>query len=303
MIGLIVAVPLLYGCGHAAKFTVVADPVLDYYERPNAGNFQIVSVSSTSRSGNAVVPLVETALRNEAMAARSIDPEIQLVTSNGGTLISARVLEWTLDIGDEQCTINVDGNQRTFNQRAVRDNADGRLVIEFIVTDPSGSVLFTQDYLHTVDEQSTGRLSNESRCNNPPDPLTPQGILAESVPFVVSIFAPAIFPYTFEVRERFDQCDGHDACDAVVDLAREGDLQTADEMLSDALIVYEDAGINDDNTRAVAGLLRNRAIVRRYSGDRHGALEDLERAIQLSPNENAWRTDINEIQAELNDSY
>ncbi len=192
----------------------------------------------------------------------------------------------------------VDGNgrtqTRTENYRCVQTTRYGnaRSAVRFVVMVAStGQVVFDRTYQDASSAQT-------SATNGHPGPIDGRSMLDRMVNTWVAQFSQVILPWPDTVEVAFTGCGGADGCGEAFDMVRGGNLAGAEARYTAILGPYSDnsATVDPDDANIVAETLFNRGIIRSYTGSYELGMQDLQRALEIRPDERRWRNELANIE-------
>lgn len=307
----------LVGCAHHVRFDVVRPAMLDASE---AGNTFDVSM----RSGRPdAVADIEGQLRDRF--ARSLNPSIRLIGQGAAVLVTGDVMrhDATSETIAEatSCTRSVPyrdprtGNMTTRSESypCTTYHRNGTAVVEVrfsIVLVGSNRTIFERAYSRSTSDRATGGTVPGHVASGPvyegsipygaqPPMLNFEGWFANARYDIVEEFARIVLPYEDEVDVEFTDCGSAEGCDEAIAALEGGDLEGAERIYTEILRGYDNPviAVAPEDMEIVADTLFNRGIVRAYLGSFEIALEDLNRAVELAPEEDLFRRELANIDA------
>lgn len=286
------------GCGSRARFEIVRPALLDASQ---VGNTFTVQPFGGVDQGAAyqIQAMLQQRITN------SLNPAIQLVAAGGGVIVTGDVLE---NYYDE----NVTASQQTCSRSVQYRDAQGRLQsrtesypcvqmtrygnarssVRFVVmVATTGQVVFDRTY------QDSAQTST-SMTNGQPPPINGRAMLDDMIHGFVAEFSRVILPWPDSVVVAFTGCGGADGCGNAFEAVRHGDLVGAESIYTQILGPYDQptAQVDEEDRNIVAETLFNRGIVRSYSGSYELGMQDIQRALEIRPDEGNWRTELANIE-------
>lgn len=307
----------LVGCAHHVSFTVVRPAMLDASEAGNTFDVRM-------RSGRPdAVADIESQLRDRF--ARSLNPSIRLIGQGGAVLVTGDIVRH--DAASEvvaeatSCTRNVSYRDPRTGAMLTRSESyactnfyrtgSATLEVRFqVVLAATGRVIFDRVYPRsTSDRVSGGSVPGHVASGPVYENMVPYGARPANLDFegwfrdarwqVVDEFARVVLPYEDEVTVEFTDCGSAEGCDEALQLIEAGDLEGAERTYTGILRGYDNASlaVAPEDTEIVADTLFNRGIVRAYLGSFELALEDLNRAVELAPDEDLFQRERANVDA------
>lgn len=308
---------MLGGCAHHVRFTVVRPAMLDASEAGNTFDVRM-------RSGRPdAVADIENQLRDRF--ARSLNPSIRLVGPGGAVLVTGDV---TRHDASEEVFAEARSCYRTETYRDPRTgrnatrnvpypctvyHRNGSAVLEvrfqiFLVG--SNRMIFERVYSRTTSDRTTGNSVPGTGGSGPvypgsipygavPPPLNFENWFARSRGDVVAEFAQVVLPWEDEVDVEFTDCGSAEGCDEAIAAIEAGDLEGAERIYTEILRGYDNPvlAVAPEDMEIVYDTLFNRGILRAYLGSFELALQDLNRAVELAPDEDLFRRELANVDA------
>lgn len=288
------------GCASRARFEIVRPALLDASQVGNT--FTVQPFGGVDQS---VSYQIQAML--EQRIATSLNPAIQLLAGGGGGLIvTGDVIEHSyhedFQSVHQSCSRSVSYRDaagrtqyRTEYYPCIQTTRYGtaRSAVRFVVMVAStGQVVFDRTYQDSSQTSTTA-------TNGQPAPINGRGMLDQMVNGWVAQFARVILPWPDSVVVAFTGCGGADSCGQAFDLVRANDLAGAEAVYTQILGAYSEASttIDPDDRDIVAETLFNRGIVRSYSGSYELGMQDLQRALEIRPDERNWRVELTNIES------
>jgi hypothetical protein len=307
----------LVGCAHHVRFTVVRPAMLDASEAGNTFDVRL-------RGGRPdAVADIENQLRDRFM--RSLNPAIRLIGQGGAVLVTGDVArhDATSEVYADatSCTRNVSfRDPRTGNMTSRSEsypctiyhrNGSATLQVNFqIVLTGSNRIIFERGYTRTDSDRTSGNsipghvasgavYEGSIPYGAQPPPIDFEGSFRSMRASIVDEFARVVLPYEDEVTVEFTDCGSAEGCDEAIHAIEAGDLAGAESIYTGILRGYDNEAlaVAPEDLEIVADTLFNRGIVRAYLGSFELALADLNRAVELAPDEALFREELANIDA------
>ncbi len=241
----------------------------------------------------------------EQRIAQSLNPAIQLVPQ-GGVYVGGEVLAYSYQeqvlTSSETCTRSETyrdsqgrSQSRTVSYHCTRLTrmGDARIALRFYVTlAQTGQVVFDRVYEDGDQRQTTS-------VDTQPGYIDGGYLLSRMLDEIVDQFAHVILPWPDGVVVAFTGCGGADGCGEAFDRIRANDLAAAEAIYTRILGPYDasaGAAVDPEDVDIVAETLFNRGIVRAYTGSYELGMADLQRAIELKPDQDRWRVELARIE-------
>jgi tetratricopeptide (TPR) repeat protein len=305
------------GCAHHVRFAVVRPAMLDASEAGNTFDVRL-------RSGRPdAVADIENQLRDRF--ARSLNPSIRLVGAGGAVLVTGDVSRH--DASEELYAEATSCNRtesyrdprtgrnttRTVSYPCTRFHRNGSATLEvrfqiFLVG--SNRMIFERVYARSTSDRTTGNSIGGASFSGPvyegsipygavPPPLNFERWFAQSRGEVVAEFAQVVLPWEDEVDVEFTDCGSAEGCDEAISAIEAGDLEGAEAIYTEILRGYDNPAlaVAPEDMEIVYDTLFNRGILRAYLGSFELALQDLNRAVELAPDEDLFRRELANIDA------
>jgi hypothetical protein len=277
------------GCARTARLDVVRPATLN--AAPFGNSFEVRSFEGDPEGAT----LVQGALRERILA--SLNRAITLVERDGGLAVQGGIVRFQYDETEareaEQCSHSetVNNQVRTVNHpctRLIRRGVAQAAVTFSVVVPATGQVLFSRTYESSRRDERTGRAGPYPQDRIDPAPLDAVGLKTGAIRDVVDGFARVILPWRDTLELEFEGCGGDARCDRAYAALREQRLETAEGMYS-TVIGAEGAPVPPPERPRVGDAYFNRAMVRMIRGNYGAAFIDLQRALELRPDRDAWR--------------
>ncbi len=300
----VLAISLLSACATRAKFNVVRPPDIATSRIENGTRIMVLPVRTQGGGGGAYAAANFLTQELRSAVVSSPGKGVVLTEQSPGLVVRAQITDWQLvrerkDNADK-CTVYRNGRKLEFQCTYVRIESIGTLRTYVEVLDASGQVLHAKEYKSDATESVTGVISSESSVNDPPTPAPEEDLVRSAANSQLFQIASTFVPLSMEVEEEFSSCHGDMRCDRAIALVQRGELVEASALLDE---VGQDVESNPAasafrDPADQAHFFRNRAIVRRYSGDKAGALADMTLAVRLNPQDEDWLNELKEIRNE-----
>lgn len=305
--GIVVAV-MAGACSRTAQFTVTRPAMVNASAVGNT--MQVGAIDPQGHMQAAAVIVAD--LQNRI--ANSLNRSIRLVAQGGGIIITAAVLNddygETIDRTDGTCTRQVPNGTNAQGQTqyrtesytctTVRRIGTGYSNLAFTLTNgTNGQVILAQNFENRNQVVTTGMYSPYERRD--PDRIDAQGLVSSLRAGNVERFARVILPWNETVNVDFEDCDGDNRCRDGFEQARTGTvpgLTAAEALFTQVIANYQSAAVPvpPNEAEKIGEAFYNRALAREYLGHYAQAAADLNRAIQLRPNETDWPNELTNIQ-------
>ena len=192
---------------------------------------------------------------------------------------------------DEEFTVPVEQGYRC--QNVVRHvDATFRLHVQVMARTRPVRVVYERDFAEHDEERTSGRRGSDDG-DQEPAPVDGEALLRTLQQRAIDAFARENLPRPASETLRFEAC-GDERCAAGVTLVRNQNLDEANRTLTE--LVTQDA--LPRRRRAVAYMaaaIFDRGLVRAYSGQFASGIDDISRAIALSPGHPDWEARLARI--------
>jgi len=213
-----------------------------------------------------------------------------LVAAGGGTPRPTSRRTHT-EYRDEEYSVPVE--QPYACQTVVRHvDATFRLHVQVMARTRPVRVVYQRDFSERDEVRTTGRRGSDDG-DREPDTVDGEALLRTLQERALEAFARENLPRSASEILRFEAC-GEARCEAAVALVRNQNFDEANRTLTE--LVEQDA--QPRRRRAVAytaAAIYDRGLVRAYSGQFASGIEDITRAIGLSPGNTEWETRLAHI--------
>lgn len=285
------------GCGTRARFEIVRPALLDASQVGNT--FSVQPFNGDQGTSYQIQAMLEQRI------AQSLNPAIRLIPGGGGVIVTGDVLDhsYAEDFQSVQQTcsrsqsyVDAQGRtqSRTVNYPCVQTTRYGNAhsAIRFVVmVSTTGQVVFDRTY---EDSSQTSTTATNGR----PAPIDGRRMLDRMLSSFIAQFARVILPWPDTVEVAFTGCGGADGCGQAFDMVRGGNLAGAEAMYTQILGPYSEnsATVDPDDRDIVSETLFNRGIIRSYTGSYELGMQDLQRALEIRPDERRWRAELGNIE-------
>ena len=148
-------------------------------------------------------------------------------------------------------------------------------------------VVYEHEFALQDQQETPGRRGSDSE-DHEPAPVDGQALLRSLEERALAEFAGANLPAASTETIRLEDCH-EPRCEAAVGLVRGGSMPEADRTLSE--LIREDSAPRHRRAEGdAAAALYDRGLVRAYSGQFAPGLEDINRAIAMSPGHAEWES-------------
>ena len=168
-----------------------------------------------------------------------------------------------------------------------RVSVEFRLRVRVMARTHPPRVVYEHEFALQDHQETTGRRGSDNE-DHEPDPVDGQALLRSLEDRALSEFASANLPETSTETIHFEDCH-EPRCEAAVALVRGGSMPEADRTLSELIREHASPRHHLPEGDAAAALY-DRGLVRAYSGQFEPGLEDINRAIALSPGHAEWES-------------
>jgi hypothetical protein len=292
------AVLALTACGSRARFQITRPAMLD--ASPFGNTFEVQPFGGVDpRIGYYIQSQLQQRVTN------SLNPAIRLMAGGGGVIVAGQVLDHSYreDFTSQRDTCyrsesyrdsagRYQTRQVPYQCTRVTRHGFAHSAIRFTIMIAQSRMIVYDRVIENQDQAQT------TATNGTPPGIDGSGMLGGMVDTAVESFARVILPWPDEVEVAFTDCGGGEGCDRAWQQIQAGNLPGAEQIYTQILGPYADpaAPVNPDDTDIVSDTLFNRGVVRAYSGSYELGIADIERALQVEPNHDDWRVELQNIQ-------
>lgn len=170
--------------------------------------------------------------------------------------------------------------------------ASFRLHVQVMARTRPVRVVYERDFSERDEARSTGRRGSDD-ADHEPDPVDGEALLRSLQERALEAFARENLPHSATETIRFEEC-GDERCVGALRLVRQGNFEEAERTLAE--LVQSDASPRARRAVAyTAAALYDRGIVRAYAGQFVSGMDDITRAISLSPGHPEWEARLARI--------
>ncbi len=171
-------------------------------------------------------------------------------------------------------------------------DATFRLHVQVMARTRPVRVVYEHDFAEHDDERTTGRRGSD-HGDQEPAPVDGEALLRSLQARALDAFARENMPHSASETLRFEAC-GDERCAAAVTLVRTQNFDEANRTLTE--LVTQDALPRRHRAVAyMAAAIFDRGLVRAYSGQFASGVDDISRAIALSPGHPDWEARLARI--------
>ncbi len=283
-------------CYRTAQLDVVRPAMIN--AAPYGNTYEVRNVDGDPQAAEHI----RSELRARIVA--SLNRGLSLAETNGALALvgNIRRLEYSENDTrtDATCshTETVDGREERRENPCVNvaRNGEVQAQIEFrVFVVATQQVLFTRTYDATRSTRVNGREGPYRTDNIALRPIDQGPLRNGAIDEIVGRFARVILPWMDTVELNFEGCDGDARCGQAYEAVQQRNLEGAERLVT-AVVGQDGATVPDAQRARVGEALYNRAMIRMIRGLYGGAFIDLQRAIELLPQRQGFRTRYQQLE-------